>query len=266
MGIFVKTYCLGYADFGFWRTLRGIMKGIIRRFMKPGPTWQFRIATFFGEIITIVVGIVLGLAVENYKEDLDRKDRAIELLVGLHKDLLRDLEELKTDSAALHQKAEAYRNFYLMGSGKLNDPTFLASNSWTLYSTTVLIPNTACYEVLKAHGELDIWKNNQLLTDIFTLYQEDVPNLLLAANSCNELVKNELSPYLRKRMVVDTSGGITNLNKCISTDYCRLLMMNLADCNDIAEARYGITIKAYQALIKGIEQEVGKAELSRLSR
>jgi len=244
-------------------TLKKILK-MLKRFFKPGPTWQFRFTTILGEILTIVIGIVLGMAVENIKEDQERQERAVELLVSLHKDLTRDLNEMKNDSAALHQKVEAYEQFYKVSSGQEIQQGYFAENSWALYSTTYLIPNTASYEVLKAHGELDIWKNNELLTQIFAIYQEEIPLLILEANAVNDLLNKDLVPYLLRNMELDSTGNVVNFQKCVRNNYMRLLFMNLRGFSKTAETRYGISMKAYRKLIEGIEAEVGKEKLQQM--
>lgn len=235
----------------------------LRKLLAPGPTWQYRLLVFAGEVLIIGVGIALGLAVENYKEDLERKEKSLDLLVSLHEELGRDVLELMDDSTAMHQKVQAYRGFFKLGAPDATfDAEFLAANTWTLASTTTFIPNTSVFEVIKAHGGLEIWDDNHhVLREIFSLYQEQVPMVQMSNKVCNELLQQDLTPYLRQHIQLNNKGEISNLQKVMQVDYCRVVMMNLADYSQEAEYRYGATIKAYKKLMSTIEKEVGSERL-----
>jgi len=240
-----------------------VVRRLLKKFISPGPTWQYRLAAFSGEVIVIVTGIVLGLAVENYKEELERHEKSQELLVSMHEELERDVLELLDDSAAIHQKVLAYRAFFKLGApGQEFDAELVSANTWSLGSTTTFIPNTTVYEVMKAHGGLEIWDDNHhVLTEIFNLYQEQVPLIQMSNKACNELLTQDLMPYMRGHLELDANGTILNLHQILQANNVRVLLMNLSDYCQEAEYRYGATIKAYRKLIRIIEQEVGQERL-----
>lgn len=214
------------------------------------------------EILIIIIGIVLGLAVENLKEDAERHERAVEILTSLHLDLSRDLVEMREDSTSLHEKAEIYETLLKMGDGRLSfDPEYVSDNSRALYSTTALIPNTAAYEIIKAHGELDIWQDQHLLMDIFSLYQEALPNLLLQAKALTDAVNNYSRPYLMDNLIVGQGGQVTNFRELLRQPRMRTILMSLAGYARSTENWYGDTMQHYRLLIAQIEQSVGKERI-----
>ena len=130
------------------------------------------------ELVVIFTGITLSFAFEEWRKE--RTDRAEErrVLLSLHRDLARKLNELISDSASLTQltgMADSLRSAEKQRMA--SDVQYMNWVSYTWGTNFSFNPTTAAYKVVTQTGKLDLLSNDSLRSSIVELHEYTFPGL-----------------------------------------------------------------------------------------
>jgi hypothetical protein len=139
-----------------------------------------KLKEFFIEIIIIVFAVSISIWFHNISEHNHEKKEAIVFLTGLQSDLIKDITEMQQDSLSFVEQ-QNYFKFLIDGANTNYDSALLMDRRFLFTNITVLLPNISRFEALKYAGKMKIIENTELLDEIISLYEEQIPVLLTSA-------------------------------------------------------------------------------------
>jgi hypothetical protein len=128
------------------------------------------IAYAVGEIVLVVIGILIALSLNTWKQS--RKDRQIEyaILSSIHQDLQADIRVMENmmrgDSVFIRDNRSLIQ---ILKGQKAMDSIDFYSALGSINRYQIFYPRTRGYESLKSQG-LDIVRDEELLSEIVNLY------------------------------------------------------------------------------------------------
>ena len=125
-----------------------------------------------GEIILVVIGILIALSINNWKEL--RKENKLEqdYYCKLLEDVQQDLAQVSNQITYTDKRLEASNNVLQMLQSENPKLDVLMSETLNALSliTYTIKPNKAAFEDLKSSGNLNILKDNDLKTSVIDYY------------------------------------------------------------------------------------------------
>ena len=177
----------------------------------PGVKVHKRIIEIAIEMAIIVFAITLSMALERWRDNINKNDIEKQFFVSYKGDLIRDINELKADSASYYKTALAFS--YFLNNEKYSQDSIRIYYPW-FSNVTEFVPNISRFEALKSSGNLDVIRNKHLLDDIVSLYSEDVPELVFETHIFSHSLTEFIVPYLDNHLKYDKS----NLEGVLHTD------------------------------------------------
>ncbi|RED44247.1 DUF6090 family protein [Seonamhaeicola aphaedonensis] len=151
-----------------------------------------------GEIVLVVVGILIALAINNWNINNANKKEEIYYLQKLKLNLQQDTTHVRTKLRLI------YRDLSMLDSLEIEIKNPLKTSfSNRLYTTTLLLqygfsPQTSTFDNLKSTGKLNLI-NNQILVDSLFVYYNDLENSTKQKiESMETYGRNSIGPYLMK--------------------------------------------------------------------
>ena len=149
-----------------------------------------------GEIILVVVGILIALAINNWNINKENKKEEIYYLQKLKLNLQQDTTYLKDRLRGIH------RGLSILDSLEIEIKNPSKVNFSNRIWTTILItqygfsPETSTFDNLKATGKLNLI-HNQILVDSLFVYYNDLENYTKQRiESMEAYGRNSVGPYL----------------------------------------------------------------------
>jgi len=146
-------------------------RNIRQNLLRQGKTAQY-LRHAIGEIILIVVGILLALQLNTWKEEREEREKEQELLISLRTDLLKALQEL---SQSAHQYGIARASIQTVLHHMEYDLPYHDSIGSHFFNTTLYWGtsdlNNATYETLKSIG-LEMISNQQIRQRLPEIFEE----------------------------------------------------------------------------------------------
>jgi len=127
-----------------------------------------------GEIVLVVIGILIALSVNNWKERRTLKKEEMKLLVGLDEALKIDIKDLKDNDSITNSTLNSYAIIKKQLSSNLPYHDSLAVHFGRCFDVTNFISNPSN---LKTTG-IDKISNEILKSNILKYYDFDIPHLM----------------------------------------------------------------------------------------
>ena len=165
-----------------------------------------------GEILLVVIGILIAVAIGEWRQDVRIKQELLSYYQGLSDDLNQDKSKLDTITfiyenaivGIVEEIDEMQLNSYNQDSLYSNVP------SWMIY-TLAFTPNKTTFTEIVSSGKLQLFKNKELKKQILNCYDNLYPELLFRQNTINEFIRNlrteKLMETYRWMDVLDNDGN-----------------------------------------------------------
>lgn len=147
-----------------------------------------------GELLLIVVGVLLALAVDNWNTDRTRHRTELQVLRDMRSAVLADLESLRGVQAAYAARVERIDALVAaLRSGARYEPR-LDAGFGAAYGLQPLILNRAPYEGLKSSG-MDLVADDPLRAAIVDAYEHVYARIEMTQQIEEEVTTQILRPY-----------------------------------------------------------------------
>jgi hypothetical protein len=202
------------------------------------------------EIGIIVFAVTLSIWLHDRSEHKHEQAQVKQFLVGLKEDLLRDIDEMQSDSTSYVRSSNAFRYFASIGqSGP--DKDSIEQYGPYLMNTTSLVPNSGRYESFKSSGKLINIEDQKLQDNIADLYQESYPSILASTDAYIKRKEMLLSFYFDN--IHTNADGTNNLAQLITSDKPRNIFRSVAVVSEIT-GRYSVALHKARLIIAEIDQ------------
>jgi uncharacterized protein DUF6090 len=147
-----------------------------------------------GELLLIVAGVLLALAVNNWNTHRQARQEELTLLKQLRASLAIDLVNLRTTSEGVHIRERRMQSLrvHLQGEKPYNDS--LNTNFGAVLGLWITHLNRSPYEVLKAKG-LDLISSDTLRLQIVDLYDQMYAEVEAGQDAERNLMFEVVRPY-----------------------------------------------------------------------
>ncbi|MCE2612344.1 DUF6090 family protein [Flavobacteriaceae bacterium D16] len=139
-----------------------------------------------GEIILVVIGILIALGVNNWNQEKREQRLGDELLVRIHRDLVKDTINFKNDmirNDALREELKKLLVRLYDGVDNIEEVQNM-SETWDQMLDQAFSPNDNTYQSMLSSGTLGFIRNQDLKDEILDLYGEyDQTKVLLQSIS-----------------------------------------------------------------------------------
>lgn len=127
-----------------------------------------------GEIFLVVIGILIALAVNNWNEENKELRLGEELLVRIHRDLVKDTINFKRDVNRNNKLREDLKGLLVVLYDGIDniDQVRKMSNTWDQLLDQAFSPNDNTYRSMLSSGTAGFIRNPELKEDILELYSE----------------------------------------------------------------------------------------------
>jgi len=217
--------------------------------------WQHKLREILLEVAIIVFAVSLSIWFHNWAESRKDRSEAREFLMGLKKDLLADMVEMRDDEAdyRLRQRGAAYFVKVNMGEPLVRDS--LQKYQGVFFDNTQIDPRSSRYEALKSSGRLGIIENKELLLNITDLYTKDFSRITRRNEYFNSAQQQLIIPYIVNHLKIDSGGLGGNWEEVLRAPIIRLLDMQGKGLEGNVEA-YEIALRKCELIIKEIDEEL----------
>lgn len=207
---------------------------------------------FLIEIFIIVFAVSLSIWLHDKSEHTHQQKEAKEFLLGLRKDLLADINEIREDKESYLNQKKAY-NYVTSIKHKqtLNIDSLKKYQKW-LFIITRMQENNGRFEGFKTSGKIGTLENKIIQNDIMNLYQENIPSLLASTDAYLRW-KNQLYDFVTKNLKKITDSS-TNISIILLSDEAQNLCFYLANQDEVIN-QYDICMNKMKTLVTEIENE-----------
>lgn len=127
-----------------------------------------------GEIILVVIGILIALAVNNWNQESQESRLGDDLLVRIHHDLVKDTIHFRSAILRNNELREELKKLLVDvydGIDSINEVQKM-SNTWDQLLDQAFSPNDNTYRSMISSGTLGLIQNTELKEEILDLYSE----------------------------------------------------------------------------------------------
>ena len=144
------------------------------------------------EIAIVVFAVSVTIWFHSWSEHRHQQKEVKEFLIGLNKDLDKDIEEMKQDMNAyvLQQKLFSYLSSIPENKGANIDS--IQQYKSCLFNFILFGKNSGRYQGFKSSGKLAYIENEELMNMILDLYEENIPLLQIST----DFYKNEKLKFI----------------------------------------------------------------------
>lgn len=128
----------------------------------------------FGEIILVVIGILIALGVNNWNEEKKDRRAGEDLLVRIHRDLVKDTVDFNnaiSQNDALREDLKGLLVDLYDGIDNINEVRKM-STTWDQMLDQAFSPNDNTYRSMLSSGTIGLIKNQELKEEILELYSD----------------------------------------------------------------------------------------------
>ena len=210
---------------------------------------------FFIEIVIIVFAVSISVWFHNLSEKKHAREESELFLTGLKDDLIKDIEEMKSDTTTYHLQYNFFKNLS-DSSQNLITKTYLDSNRWMFTNSTALIPNISRFEALKFSGKMNAIENKDLLDEIINLYEEKIPRLVEIGNGTSDFKNGLINDYFDSRMLYADAYKQKLLDYLKTDERLRYIFQRAYKTCPYVIAEYKEVIEQNRKLITMIEEDL----------
>ena len=162
----------------------------------------------FGEILLIVVGILIALAINAWYEDVIEREQEEQILAQMATTLSEDLVAIRDAHTTILNVDEGISSFIKVIESQSISPGQIATGIHLLNRFVTIQIRYAPYETLKAKG-MGLISNQLLREKITTVYEDEIPNLVENSLIDRGLSRNHILPAMLKHFRIDESDRWT---------------------------------------------------------
>lgn len=224
---------------------------------RPGGGFDWKHA--LEELVLIVVGVLVALAVNDWSQARSERRSEVEALAEIRAGLSDDLVDVRADLDRHRAAAAAAERMLARSQGGVACGDSVGRDVAALLSEPWHVSNTAAYESLKARG-IGLVTDDSLRLAVIHLYAYRNAVIAFANEQGNRFVDEVLRPYVRARFRPDSSGDVVPAScAAVSGDpaFHGLLVEALAR-RRFAISRYQPAEAEIRSLIQSIDREVGR--------
>lgn len=217
-------------------------------------SWKHKLQEFLIEILIIVFAVSLSIWFHNASEKSHDRKEAKAYLVGLKKDLVKDIEEMQSDSMSYAEQLTFFK--YLVDKRTDLDTTYIKKLFYLFNNETVLIPNISRFEALKYSGKMNIIENKDLLDEILNLYEEKIPLLVKTAKGFNEYKNSTFGAYIEANRFYGNPNNLALYKALKTNDDLNYYFKRTSKIIPNIMREYHDVIQHNEKLVTMIEKEV----------
>jgi hypothetical protein len=197
-----------------------------------------------GEIILVVVGILIALAVNNWNQEVKDHRSELDHLSRIHQDLVQDTENFKKSIENNNELREEIKELLVTLHGGVHDIEEVQKMTATFDKAMdqVFSPNDNTYRGMVSTGTLDLIQDQELKTALMDLYSEyDQKGALMSGIS---------SWMLGIATAMDTQSDFFRFNGSVIDIYTEPEMLNENDfafLNDSEDPGFKLLVRAISA-------------------
>jgi hypothetical protein len=162
------------------RKIFRISKNLNKSFIK-------KVLEIFIEIFIIVFAVTFSIWLHGITEHKKEQKEVRTFLINIRKDLIKDIDWLKSDVGTYKVANEAYKSILQLTRSKIDSMNRM--NSFNMnFPVQILLNkiNNANYEGFKSNGKIGNIENEELRMAILGYYQQDGPATIETNNLCNQ--------------------------------------------------------------------------------
>jgi hypothetical protein len=188
--------------------MTGLLGGKRARALARNRTARYLLYAL-GEIVLIVIGILLALQVDSWREEQANTAREADVLAQIRADLQKDISELDRFVDSRINRTVPY-----LTSVYEKEWDTIPLDSLQLIGTTyfAFLPFTSAYEGLKSSGDLSAIRNGDLRDDIISYYEREHLHLADWSAWHMNFVINSLEPYMFNELAMDPRELVADLD------------------------------------------------------
>jgi len=153
---------------------------------------------FVLEILVIIIGITLSLAINSWWESRKDERLAMDYLASIKADLEKDVTVLEKDLKMRQGQLQAAQQLitFLRNDTMNLAPSTFVQNMVQLIIVIQFTPDKSSFEGLKSTGQLNLLKEEPLLTDLLSLYNFNYEFIHINNEDVTWYRREFLSPYV----------------------------------------------------------------------
>ena len=164
-----------------------------------------------GEIILVVVGILIALQVNNWKEEQKLEDKELEILIGIREELLKDTVDLNLNIRTYENRiVEDSLLLDILSRGKKAPPDLV---NWLMSYTlrdTYLLSQQSYYSQLKQEG-IGLIQNRAIRNAMSKFYDFDLKLMLMVENENSFFTQNtELKRQIKEYLTYESGEAVVS--------------------------------------------------------
>ena len=214
----------------------------------------------FGEVLLIVVGISIALALNSWWEDRQTRQDERQILSQLAATLDGDIKGFER---AIHRFQGMVENISALlvhlEEGRPYDPS-LNSKLGSCVGWSAYTPNPGPYEALRSRG-FDLISNESLRMSLIDYYETRATRAMSTTEENRIYNRNAAIPYYDKNFIRQSSWGVTPIDfEAIRKDpqFANICSRKRNNMTSWILPNYEAAISEAKALIKNIEQHLNE--------
>ena len=166
----------------------------------PGKYFKYAI----GEIVLVVVGILLALAINNWNQSRVNAEKQIDYLIGIRADLEKQVESLNASNQyynlVIGKGESILEDFSLFG--KLSEIDSLNSKLSNLMYTRKYPEISTTFNELNSTGQLNLITKKSLRSQIIKYYQNSEYYQKWVDGNTENVVYNQIFPVIKSNVII----------------------------------------------------------------
>ena len=193
-----------------------------------------------GEILLVVVGILIALQVNNWK-DVGKSNKMVKevyanLLTSLVQDSLEVQKVIGLFGKSLNAQSNLIKNESKVYSGEINQIELDKLMEEIIYGIISFFPKTGIYELITSNNSLDLLKSQQIKSLLINLYDFQYKRYEKLDASIDNKFHNELNSLIREKIkfvgTFNSESEFTILNHSDSARFKEHYYELISECRD----------------------------------
>lgn len=167
-------------------------------------SWAARIKEFLYEILIIVIAVSITLWMHNWNDSKHEREQEKNFLIGIRNNLKNDTANLNYAIRFLKTPIGYYENVLQQINDNKIDAAYIDTNSSQLINDLYFTSDNGLFESFKSSGNLRLVENQNLLSEITSLYTESYPFLENHEADVFKEREQEFSTYIGSKYGMDS--------------------------------------------------------------
>jgi hypothetical protein len=209
-----------------------------------------------GEILLVVIGILIALQVDNWKEDIKQNKRELILLSELKSNLKTNVRNLENDISVQTKSIRSFEYILNLPNKKLPFNDSISRYLYDIDYCTDVVLITSAFQTMKSSG-LEIIRSDSLRMAIVNLYEVGYPELMQETKRLeDQLWPAVVMPLFQKHFRMSNNNYIPNDydNWLKDTEFFNMVSIRLALRNTSTTYKKK-TVQQTNAVIQLIDKE-----------